>query len=329
MKNSQKGFIVPLSIAVIALLVIGGSVYIYKNKKVEAPVIVDTETQQSNQNQQQTNTQTLPVTTQQNSSVTTALTESDILTATYSISAKISSKAGDIRTVPKLIIFPKHTTDNTDISTDPVYIDKSGNLVISMPIGGEAFWIYKYEFTNSTHNQAKVYIGGNYGASAYDNRIFLVKKTNEKITTKEIMTTKTDEASDWKTYIDNKFGYSIAYPAGTQIDANATTVYFRPTSTKGELSIDVVTSSANCFNTASGAEPTYATINNINYTVWGRSKEYSIGSETWATAKEYCVVHNGSVYKITSKLPYKAGTTPSNVDKDVVLNQMIASFKLN
>lgn len=66
MKNKQKGFIVPLLIAVIALLVIGGGVYIYKNKKTEAPAVIDTGTQQTNQNQQQTNTQTSPVNTQTN-----------------------------------------------------------------------------------------------------------------------------------------------------------------------------------------------------------------------------------------------------------------------
>ncbi len=57
MKNSKKGFAVPLLIAVIALLVIGVGVYMYKNKKTESPVVVDTETQQTNQIQQQNNTQ--------------------------------------------------------------------------------------------------------------------------------------------------------------------------------------------------------------------------------------------------------------------------------
>ena len=48
MKNSQKGFVVPLLIAIIAVLVIGGGVYVYeKNKKTETPV-VDTGTQQIN-----------------------------------------------------------------------------------------------------------------------------------------------------------------------------------------------------------------------------------------------------------------------------------------
>lgn len=44
MKNSQSGFIFPL-LVVIVLLVIGSGVYIYKNKKVEAPAIKNTATQ--------------------------------------------------------------------------------------------------------------------------------------------------------------------------------------------------------------------------------------------------------------------------------------------
>ncbi len=38
MKNSKKGFIVPLLLAIIAILVIGGGVYVYKNKQY-APVV--------------------------------------------------------------------------------------------------------------------------------------------------------------------------------------------------------------------------------------------------------------------------------------------------
>jgi len=68
MKNAQNGFaIIPLVI-VLALLVIGGGVYMYINKKVETPVTADTRTQQSNQIQQQVDTQTPPVNTQINTS---------------------------------------------------------------------------------------------------------------------------------------------------------------------------------------------------------------------------------------------------------------------
>jgi len=55
MKNFQKGFIVPILLAIIAVLVVGGGIYIYKNKKTETPPVVDTGIQQ-------TSTQTLAVT---------------------------------------------------------------------------------------------------------------------------------------------------------------------------------------------------------------------------------------------------------------------------
>lgn len=38
MKNQNKGFIVPLLVAIIAVLIIGGGMYIYKNKKIETPI---------------------------------------------------------------------------------------------------------------------------------------------------------------------------------------------------------------------------------------------------------------------------------------------------
>lgn len=66
MQNNQKGFIAPILLAIIALLVIGGGAYIYQNKKVEVSVPIDVETQQINQIGQQTNIQTSPVNTQTN-----------------------------------------------------------------------------------------------------------------------------------------------------------------------------------------------------------------------------------------------------------------------
>lgn len=63
MKNSQKGFIVPVLLVVIALLVIGGGVYVYKNKKVESTAVTDISTQQkTNPIQQQMDTQTSSIT---------------------------------------------------------------------------------------------------------------------------------------------------------------------------------------------------------------------------------------------------------------------------
>jgi hypothetical protein len=41
MKNSQKGFIIPLIISIIAVLAIGGVVFVTQKKEVKAPIIID------------------------------------------------------------------------------------------------------------------------------------------------------------------------------------------------------------------------------------------------------------------------------------------------
>ncbi|MEI6191245.1 MAG: hypothetical protein WCP24_02670 [bacterium] len=41
MKNKEKGFVIPLIIAIIALLAIGGGVYVYTNKKTVNPPVVN------------------------------------------------------------------------------------------------------------------------------------------------------------------------------------------------------------------------------------------------------------------------------------------------
>ena len=53
-RHWDDDFVVPLLIAIIAVLAIGGGVYVYENKKAEVPTAVDNTTQQSNQVQQPT-----------------------------------------------------------------------------------------------------------------------------------------------------------------------------------------------------------------------------------------------------------------------------------
>src|SRR3989344_5460953 len=56
MKNSRKGFIVPLLMAIIAVLVISSGVYLYKSKKTESPAVVNpNQVQQTNKGTQNTN----------------------------------------------------------------------------------------------------------------------------------------------------------------------------------------------------------------------------------------------------------------------------------
>ncbi len=64
MKNLQKGFIVPVLLAVIALLVVGGGVYVYKSKKTEAPtppVSVSPTSQSATNNQTSSSTTKISV----------------------------------------------------------------------------------------------------------------------------------------------------------------------------------------------------------------------------------------------------------------------------
>ncbi len=37
--KSQKGFVLPLIIAIVAILAIGGGIFVYQNKNVEAPIV--------------------------------------------------------------------------------------------------------------------------------------------------------------------------------------------------------------------------------------------------------------------------------------------------
>ena len=96
MKNLQKGFIVPLLIAIIMILVIGGGVYVYNNKKVEAPVL----TEQTNQNQQQTSTENSPVTNNSakiNQLINILLTSQDL--KVFSVARDTLAKMADSSTV--------------------------------------------------------------------------------------------------------------------------------------------------------------------------------------------------------------------------------------
>lgn len=63
MKNTQKGFIWPILLGIIVILVIGGGVYVYKNKKLEAPIF-PTNTEMKNTDLAETVTSTTTTTNQ-------------------------------------------------------------------------------------------------------------------------------------------------------------------------------------------------------------------------------------------------------------------------
>lgn len=126
MKN-QKGFIVPLLVAIIAVLVIGGGIYISSIKKSEAPVFpTSTDVQTTNQVQQQTNTQNPPATNNtpvQNLSSASSVNDVSSLQFTYGsdvfrLKKEVSSaginvfefRAGDTSTVRVYTFVPNDPT---------------------------------------------------------------------------------------------------------------------------------------------------------------------------------------------------------------------------
>jgi len=85
MKNSQKGFVVPALLTIIALLVISGGIYVYKNNTASAPVI-EPDTQI---NSRITNSENTPNTSLQNPQPT-----EKVITTTNS--SLVSEKASGI-----------------------------------------------------------------------------------------------------------------------------------------------------------------------------------------------------------------------------------------
>ena len=136
MKNLQKGFIVPLLLEIIAVLVIGSGVYVYKNKKTETSTVVNTETQQSGQNQQQTNTQTPPVSATKQLTLTQAppLFETPILTISPSTTAGWKTYTNDKYKFefkyPPSFVITDYSFEMSNGSLGLVFTDKDVNFVV-------------------------------------------------------------------------------------------------------------------------------------------------------------------------------------------------------
>ena len=112
MKNSQKGFVVPILLVIVALLVIGGGVYVYENKKVEVPVVVDNGTQQ-------TNTQTPPVTTKSQSPTSTSgvKTKSINLAGKYTVNVPVDFTVTEVsKAITKIPVYSLGSPDGHNIS---------------------------------------------------------------------------------------------------------------------------------------------------------------------------------------------------------------------
>ena len=191
MKNSQNGSVIIY--VIVAVVLIGLGVYMYLPTYNE--MIVNKSRADSYREYEaahatstamvETSTSTLKeVAVKSKSDMNMyAITEADILSASYKISANFNG----VKTVSHNIVFPPNTSGTNDISGKVYITGKHGEEVIINPphFSGEVFWIYGYKYTDSSRTEAKVFIGGNFGASGGDDRAFLVNKTNGMITTKE------------------------------------------------------------------------------------------------------------------------------------------------
>ncbi len=111
MKNSQKGFIVPLLIAIIALLVAGGGAYVYLNKKTsEAP----NQTSNNNNSKQ---------------------TDSGVKTTNKNTTSCVPTNSGEGLSYPLVIIFPQAdsstlgTGDNYTVGWNNTNCDPNTNII--------------------------------------------------------------------------------------------------------------------------------------------------------------------------------------------------------
>ena len=137
MKNQNKGFIVPFLLGIIVLLVISGGVYMYENKKAEAPAApIDTSTQTTNQVQQNA-TQNPPVPT--NTNVDTSNSSSISVT---------SPKTGDT-----LIAGQTYTVTwtSSNVGDQTIFIDlvSANNTLVKMLGNGKNAGSYSWTIDSS------------------------------------------------------------------------------------------------------------------------------------------------------------------------------------
>ncbi len=180
----------------------------------------------------------------------------------------------------------------------------------------------------------------------------IVQNSNSTSTT-SASPTNTD---NWKTYTSSKYGFTIKYPEGTDINdigydgQNSSVLSFSLKSASSSVTsrmlyfitetkswYDAGTSNmslkapANCstgFNTAT-------TSININGTDFSKSNFTDAATAQRANISDYCVLKNGIAYKLEPMLVYSRDYSetknfnPSlvNTDNDMILNQMVSTFR--
>ena len=256
MKNLQKGFVVPLLIAIIAVLVVGGGVYVYNNnKKAEIQDLpADTEIQTTNQVQQQTNTKTPPANTQTN----------NLNSQSETLNWKIYSGVNFSFKYPPDWYMNISSPGSINITNyDPSFYETHGS---DAPLSKENIAIHISTFTNLSANETIeswvnklglsdkrnilvdgvkalrgkiIYTGqeesGYYkkGESSGDYVIFIYNGKGYQIvyspygsklvsTFEQILSTfkftLPSAVSGWQTYTSTQYGFSVQYPVGSQIN---------------------------------------------------------------------------------------------------------------
>lgn len=204
MRNSQKGFMVPLLIAIIALLVIGGGVYVYNKEKVETPAVIDTETQQTNQVQQQTTNKTPSVAVTLDLSSSFARQFETVLSEAFK---KPENFNGHYRVA--------EVGCGTGCFTF-VLIDKDTGKIYPAPIGNDIG-----QFTGD--------IGQPYNLNS--NQIKIIADNGSKINTyafngssfsllSSVASQSSVSTSNWKIYQNILGKYSVKYPTNWYIDTS-------------------------------------------------------------------------------------------------------------
>jgi peptidoglycan hydrolase-like protein with peptidoglycan-binding domain len=129
-----------------------------------------------------------------------------------------------------------------------------------------------------------------------------------------------------KTYSSSKYGFSIEYPATAQIyDVDMTggrNISFQNTP-QNIFMVEVTNQICNDFD--SGAVTSNVNINGIDF-IKGDVSRYLSGMNSATSATEYCVVKNGTSYKLIPRITYEKGNQ-IDVNNDTVLNKMLSTFK--
>ena len=194
MKNSQKGSITTVVlIAVIALLVIGGGVYVYKNNKTEAPAVVDTGTQQNTTQKPPLANSSEPCT--RNGSMGTYKCEFPVL--------KVNGPQSLDLNQPGTWTVDAYSPNDKGEGSTLTYSVKWGDTPIVPKFGTEyppfthaysQFGTYTLLFT------AKDSTGLQTTAST---SVSVINSTSPGL----------NATSNWKTYTNTQYGFSIQYPS--------------------------------------------------------------------------------------------------------------------